>query len=1163
MAQDSQGQQQSLAKFAFNIYGTLGTPQSSNSPSANSSISSHKSSKRLSKNQLSNSYSRRLTYNAERDVQAIGQLNCGIQISHHISGNEPSHHAVIGGKNYLRLLCLNRDQQQVLQEIDLLDVKSIYRSRNPNKISSVNTIKTRENTIACGMSNGTISMYKVSPYGKGTLHAMLSDHRRTVNSIDFIDSTDHIISGSQDGSIKLWDLRASPTKPVFNLQANLHNDPIRACQYSPHSVVRNKTCILSVHDSGALCKFDLRSGSGSNMYSPDRKWNLHAGPVLSLHIHPEKEYVATGGRDHKICVFNYSEGRSLRTTPENIINTYGSILKVRWSSYLVNQGGRAGDGGGMGSMHTSTSFGDSTLALTNYDLACLYLNDDPTVTIYNLNRKYIPKQIINPYSQKAISNFMWAQNEIQGRRIWTLNKANQFMAYDLDSNFDTDIKRPLDDLPPIGMSWNDNDDFIWVNQAKDEFEANFESMCDDEQFLTDTAAAATATSTAFTASTSTNTAIAAERASSFDLEDHDHKMAGSSLGTSPIERPSLTRSYTHNPMSQFMTKSPSPILRSGTGVLDMTSPPSAGSALSTSTYTPRPKLARNPSQTTQGSAGSFGSTPASSSFAIKYKSGASGPGVSGVPGGPGVPGVPGGPIGGSLRLNSMVKSPFAFPVELPFNDEEAFKFLATEYLVTTPEGFTLADTCLMNASVAHEVGAYQSSQVWRVLAISLSDEKTMNAAAARMKTRTTLDNKNHVDEPDSANADHFNAATNMSATTDPNITAVSHTKHDQEEDVDSFALKSIQSDLDNVVGSYNSNSTLSIKYGRNINPLSSVSSHGIAYHGNDVHSRTNSMHHSRANSFNNTHSVRAGSSGADDHLSVHSQSNPLAIDSTTSKRGDYELENTNLMNSIFLRSSPNSIGFGSSRSYSSLASSPIDARRALPERQVPPEPLELNHDTSLILEKKQSNHSPKLPKRSGLSIALKNDDHHDCENDYEDGTEAWSFKSLLKGALEYAASQGEITFVSTIAILFYELARDIITFDQCLGWLGEYVEILQRKCLFVEATKIINFAPLDVAEKLKTLYAADTIRLYCSHCLKLLTNEKSKRQTHGEFGYWYCDECLQRQLNCVFCNEPCKGLVVAISLKCGHRGHFGCLKEWFIDEQNVECPGGCDVPIVV
>ena len=83
--------------------------------------------------------------------------------------------------------------------------------------------------------------------------------------------------------------------------------------------------------------------------------------------------------------------RQSRNTPQNLINTYGPVVKVRWSTYTNTE-------------ETAEEFEENKQAkpntLYNYDIACLYLNDDPTITIYNLGRKFIPKQIIhskNPF----------------------------------------------------------------------------------------------------------------------------------------------------------------------------------------------------------------------------------------------------------------------------------------------------------------------------------------------------------------------------------------------------------------------------------------------------------------------------------------------------------------------------------------------------------------------------------------------------------------------------------------------------------------------------------------------------------------------------------------------------------------------------------------------
>lgn len=1013
MSQSSQGQYK-LAKFAFNIYGSLGTPQSNESISPSSSLNS-RNSKQLPVH-FGDKVDQKPVFTCERETQALSQLNCGVQISNYNNGNELRHHAVIGGKNYLRLLCLNEDQLRVLQEINLLDTKSIYTSRAPNKLNNINTIRTYSNTVACGLANGTISLYKVLPSGQSKLQARLLEHKRCINSLDFIDSESVLVSGSQDGSIKLWDIRASVAKPVLSLHAALHNDPIRACQYSQHSAVRNKICILSVHDSGALCKFDLRTSLANNAHTPDRKWNLHSGPVLSLNIHPEKEYVATGGRDQKICIFNYSDTQSsTRTSPESMINTYGSILKVRWSPYS-NYGYKKGE------------FEERNAnPLSNYDIACLYLNDDPTITTFNLDRKFIPKRVIHSYEQKPVSNFVWAQNEENCHKIWALTKANVFTTYNLDLQRDPDVNRPLDDLNSVAMTWGSSENFIMVNQDKHHFNIGEESGTEIYD-------------------------LGDERSHFNDYDDTE--LLANSLAASPIEKPLLIRSYSYNPMLQLGAKSPPPISRH---MNSFDPPTSSGSAFGGR----RPALTRNPSQE---STTSFGSAP--SAAAIKAKKGS--------------------------KNSIPFYSPYALPVTLPLpsNDEYIFQTLSIDYLMSIPDGFGIFDVCVFNANVANSAGLHRTCQVWRMLASNLPLGLVKNAEHYTEKQ----------DEVVEAPLEHTNSLSHID--------------------------QSIQSDLGNIIGSFNSNSTQANNYGNNLEKRTSD---------NASHCMSSLAKNSRTNSFTQLRDAQ------DDFLSQHAKSRPILINSEK-QLTDFQKENVDLMSAAYPTSSPNSLG-SNHLSVGSVSKSP---RNGVPHKMQP----EDHAAAKLPVGNKSTPSGGMMVQESYLTTSLVTGE-----------TRTWGFENLLRKSLDYAQLQGDVIFCAIASLLFFELST-VVAKEECLDWLLTYIDILQRKQQFVIATKVINSAPLVIQQELTKQYTSNLIRLYCSSCFKLLANEESKHREKGEFGYWYCDACHKKQLNCIYCDEPSKGLVVLVSLKCGHRGHYGCLKEWFVEDGNIECPGGCDFKVL-
>ena len=161
--------QLSLSRFAFNIYGALNQAQSLEGNSSASPTPSMNP-KQHNKSGTSSSNKEKLVYNCEREVSCISQFN------HSLNGlvknyeEDPLHHLIIGGKNYLKLLAMNNDQTKIVHEVDILELsKSIYsssRTLSSNKLTSVNTIESQHDTIACELATGLISVYKVQNNGK-------------------------------------------------------------------------------------------------------------------------------------------------------------------------------------------------------------------------------------------------------------------------------------------------------------------------------------------------------------------------------------------------------------------------------------------------------------------------------------------------------------------------------------------------------------------------------------------------------------------------------------------------------------------------------------------------------------------------------------------------------------------------------------------------------------------------------------------------------------------------------------------------------------------------------------------------------------------------------------------------------------------------------------
>lgn len=1223
---------------------------------------------------------------------------------------------VIGGKNYLKLLTLNAEQSTILNESNILEPVQSGASRLPggNKLHNFNTIKSHKTLLAGGMVNGSLSLYQVLNNGKSRVIKKFTDHKRCINSLDFLDpannefSSNLLISGSQDGCIKLWDLRQANNKPSVNILPKSNFDSVRSCQFSNQSSVKNKLVILSVHDSGTLNKYDLRSFNQSTQV-PERKWNFHTGPALSLNTHPEKEYVITCGRDQKVCVWNYGENNNSysNTTPEYVLHTYGPVMKVRWCPYSNPQPTYDYD--------DDVSYDDKDLNNTNtnplfkYDFACLYLNEDPTITVYNLKRKYVPKEIVNSYSSKPYQNFIWAKNPEGKRRLWTLNKGNQFTSRNLDSPADfEDISRPGETLSSVSMSWGTSiGDISFISQAKGDFEG---SSFADKPGLGPGAAISSNENTIDSVDNDTGFNSSNENYDINDPANYNQLVVGSmpnsfsngslqntSLGSSPMEvptvRPPIFRASTHNAslqMNQITNKSPSPSpqIRNSLSFYNTQDLP----------LSQRPALGRNPSQTTIESGLSMGGSNRLDTIGLDTRR--------------------------AIQINHA--SPYIIPLSLPLplNDDIVFETLSNNYLLTIPDGFSLIDVCLLNASVATSVNRFRDCQIWRMLAVGLEQHETEGLGYNEDETLkySHYEDGEHGDtEPDDNNDNksilseygNFAGSYNSNSTLTTNYGGSAHTELTSEKrsskiDIPSGTWNDVKSSsTNNLMDMINQNRNNSFANTISISPLSPNASRS-----NSMITQVNNLRLASNNRADNesavedddndeepelqSRSTRRRTSknersresveeepnqdstlGEEDHnttmeedksggKSIHKQ------DPKSEQRQGQELEREKLRltrsgtgEEVSLKkhssvpnlnpsrnnepstsptkkvetldakygSSPKNIAFmnrmrvrtdsNNSPAYNSRAANvygsssnqrnmDLDnenfhvlnhaATHSLSSSGMSSNVPSLDHKSSIgstpsnymgsYRSRRSSSIAPTygfLNSRNSYSNGLREVD--ETSNDSERAEERpvhgseltraiegnkeklqhgleipWKISNLLKKALEHATLQGDVILCSSLALLFYSFSRSLglgfIKKEYCLEWLSLYIEILHKKRLFVNATNILNIAPKELQEKLVLLYNGDSLRFYCEHCNELITNEEAKmRYKKGQsqnFGFWFCEKCKSKLLNCVYCNEPCMGLNVVVGLKCGHRGHFGCLREWFIEDENTECPGGCN-----
>lgn len=1208
-----------LARFAFNIYGSLShteKPLRHHEPPV-----------------LSAEPPKSFVYSSDRELTALAQFSHPLgrlnSSYYDASSFVPSLHVVLGGKNFLKLLVLNRDQSGLMADLNVIDPSPNQRLQLIPKFFNVNTIKCNADLIACGLTNGNVHIFQVAGNGRSKLAYRLDDHKRVVNSLDFVELEQLVFSGSQDGLIRLWDLRAGK-KPSIKLLGSQHSDPVRSCQFSPHLKVRGKLTVLSVHDSGSLCRFDLRYPPSSTIQSvlPERKWTFHTGPALSLHIHPELECVLTGGRDRKICLWNYAESLANAKAPEIIMNTYGPVMKIRWNDVPNSEPEHAFPG------NAGDEADGRSMALYNYDFACLYLNDDPTVTIYNLARRYVPKEIITTGSKKPIQNFSWAHGHNGERRLWTISKANNFVSYNLDNPTDllSNILRTRENLPVVATAWSEGyANMAFVNQNTDDYDL---TQLDQDSYYSDDASTndyRADENLHFSRSTSNLTENM--NMNSFTRPFLNSMSNQSQIAINAMSPKDKGHSSFHGAIITPGTQSPSPISHHRQSVTEINSVMSPM----------RPSLKNTPSQST------IDSTTLSAIYMQPLASHAT--------------------FGSRRQWNSATPTLVSLNVPIALADEAVFRALASNYLITVPDGFSISFVCRVNAQVAESVERQRDNHMWNLLAAALEQEISQES---KVKLEPDLPKIDIGEETGDSNAG---------------------------DDV-----KSLCSELDNFAASYNSNSTLTTNYGggpksnasttsmtKALLSSSKESSH-IGDHplvrpkllkpeNHSSHSKLNTekakileitlkspVPHSNPVSdsskvdldpigiFENQQLsgaketekkeslaskepagvqesriaptilpvklVRKNKSLSELH-SIKAQatqqpiSNPFASESKFASpdfMGEDQSPQSRArrprMNRGYSFASPTNFqkipllnplisekyqGFPATfgASPGSLAtpgfhdgSHPSSHRKLVSQPR--PHQFLTNHSNSSIgslpipfvdgFTPPISHEKPvpfldrvdedsiksKEPAASGLTRAI-NQVNLDAQK--MQSRRPWHSVNLINKALHFAINEGDIVTAATFVLLFCDLYpneffSDVLSESQSLECLGTYIDTLRRKELYTIAVDVVKEAPRDLKYQLG-LYASKEVdmKFYCCWCQKLLVNEQSKNRFGAKsenYGYWYCDECSRRQLNCVYCNEPCKGLTVSVDLVCGHRGHFGCLKEWFIECANTSCPGGCE-----
>lgn len=946
--------------------------------------------------------------------------------------------------------------------------------------------------LAASTITGSIHLYNLD---RGTrMKTTLTGHQRAVNSINFNHLSPHLLaSGSQDGKILIWDLKASNSKPSMILNCNA--EAVRCVTFSP----KKNNIIAAVFDSGVVEKWDLRKNN-----TWERKMNAHTGPALSVHWHPELDYIVTGGRDKQLQVWNLGPGNESRE-PCHVINTSGPISKAKWCKGRGNN------------------------SILNTDIAISFYNDDSCVQIWNLNRKYIPKSIIDGHNA-PITQIIWRTP----KNLISCSKDKTLIQYDVtkEQNF-------IDNFPSNTFTWNpcDKYDLLFIKQKKSQFEGPFTSSGNIN--------INNSLSQRHNPSSELNTV------EEVDLSNNNNISQTSTIGSNNSNGINI-QNGSESGMHLYESLTTSPAGHSPT--------------LTSSLKLQRQQL-----------------PPRQPSF-VK-----------------------------PIQKNSLPIPAWVVPVHLPLlsNNLEKFKFLSTHYMLKIPEGSNIIEVCEYNSMLAASVGYFRDCQTWRTIKMSIilkiEDDNNNNIeneeeidsklkhfqfqkndsfsqSDSRLGTsygsESELDRKNNElsgSYPSDYSIKYHNDNNNTNNNTlnqnnnyGKNIEIDENAIIDDEEDNNDSSINEnyeegklkndntrvkISKETESSDEQQNTDKDLSQFKPKSKSQRSSSTSLSNAQLRPIIIDPRAARN--RGGSLNNTY--RYSFTGSSVDMDDEKSASPLSLSCSplihkSRSRMLLMMMNKNEVNKNDNNEDTESLQIG--KSVETRFSKMSDNRSQL---------------TAILKDKKERIRNENDEKNQNIDSNLDKDlnsrtnsrIHYSNHNQLK---EPWNPYDLVKQAAGYSSDQGDILMCATLSLLFLTTYASEISRDKIEEWIFNYHEYLLRCGFFNNAATVLRIASETFDSFKKIGQTKTSVRTLCYHCGKPITNDESKESYNktlvdndkddinkNNFGFWYCDKCKKLQGGCSYCGEPIKGNTVAL-IGCGHEGHFGCFRTWFIEQQESECP---------
>lgn len=311
----------------------------------------------------------------------------------------------IAGRSLLKVYSLSSKKGTFGNELFNLRSSNLKNLNFSNNDVTWNTVN--EGILATAATNGAVVIWNLHNSTKSKIDNIFNDHKRTVNKVSFHNSDPNLVlSGSQDGCMKLFDLRRKEASYTFVS----NSESVRDVQFSPQAYSSNH--FASVQETGNVEIWDIRRTD-----KPETSFIAHDGPVFACEWHPNQEsnkWLATGGRDKTIKIWDLSHRN--RPLLKYNVHTIATVSKLKWRP------------------------------TKDFHIGSCSLVVDFSVYVWDIQRPYVPYAIFST-RKDVTTGFAWKNDPFV-----FISSCKDGTVY--QHRFETDAYYPAEHYSPIGLDLN-------------------------------------------------------------------------------------------------------------------------------------------------------------------------------------------------------------------------------------------------------------------------------------------------------------------------------------------------------------------------------------------------------------------------------------------------------------------------------------------------------------------------------------------------------------------------------------------------------------------------------------------------------------------------------------------------------------------------------------